>query len=565
MSIYGTLNVGKTALAASQAAIQTTGNNIANAGNADYSRQVARITSNRPQEIQRGTFVGTGVNLGGIDRQIDEALEERLRAALSDSEGGRAASNWLSRIEAVYNELGEDDISTLMSQFFNGWSELANKPQDISQRQIITQQGQTLADRLQSSRGQFDSLIKDVDSRLGAYSDQVEEISSKIAELNGQIVTAESGGGGANGLRDNRDALLKDLSKLVNVRTVQQESGSLDVFIGSTPVVIGTFNRGLSYTTRIDNDGKSVGVYELKDGSTVQINGGVLGQVAATRDTLNQTIRDLDNLAGSLVFELNKAHAQGQGLIGYQSVTGTSVVADTTVALNAAATDLPNKANNGSFVLHLRDKATGSSTSTLIKVDLDGLGGNDTTLDSLATDLNAIDGVSASISGGKLTITSDSGASELTFSQDSSGVLASLGVGGFFTGRDALDIKVSDTIKADPRLIAAARNGQPADNQTAIAIANLQNAPVNGLKGLSLKEAYQTQVNFLASKTESARQRTQSADAVVETLDAQRQAISGVSLDEEAMNLLRYQRAYQAAARVISVADELMQTLMNLV
>jgi len=116
MSIYGTLNVGKTALAASQAAIQTTGNNIANAGNADYSRQVARITSNRPQEIQRGTFVGTGVNLGGIDRQIDEALEERLRAALSDSEGGRAASNWLSRIEAVYNELGEDAVTAMAAQ-----------------------------------------------------------------------------------------------------------------------------------------------------------------------------------------------------------------------------------------------------------------------------------------------------------------------------------------------------------------------------------------------------------------------------------------------------------------
>ena len=565
MSIYGTLNVGKTALAVSQAALQTTANNIANAGNADYSRQVTRLTGNKPLEVQRGIFLGTGINLAGVDRQIDEALEERLRAAMGESEGGNAASSWLTRVEAVYNELGDDDVSTLMSEFFNGWSQLANKPQDISQRQILVQQGATLAERMRATRGQFESLIKDVDSRLTAYASEVDGIAQKIADINGQIVVAESGSGGANGLRDNRDALLKQMAQLTNIRTIPQDSGSVDVYIGSTPIILGTMNRGLSYSTIKDTNGNTQGVYKLKDGSTVPVTGGVVGMVTSTRDAMSESLKGLDSLASAMVFELNKVHSQGQGLIGYSSVTSNSVVADPTASLVSKEADLPFKPNNGSFVLHLRDKATGTLSSSLVKIDLDGLNSNDTTLDSLAADLDAIDGVTASVNGGRLVIKSDSTASELTFSQDTSGVLASLGVGGFFTGRDALDIKVSQEIIADPRRIAAAKNNEPADNQTALAIANLQGKAVSSLNGQSMKDAYDAQVNTAAGKTRAARIRAESAQTVLETLDAQRQAVSGVSMDEEAMKLMQYQRAYQAAARVVSMADEMLQTLMQMV
>src|SRR4051794_40478963 len=131
MSLLGTLQVGKSAIAVQQAALQVTGNNIANAGNADFTRQVATSAPAFDQKIQPGMFIGTGVDLTGIQRQIDEALNARLRSAVSDNQSADTTQQWLGRVESVYNELSDEDLSTGMSKFFNAWSDLANKPQDI--------------------------------------------------------------------------------------------------------------------------------------------------------------------------------------------------------------------------------------------------------------------------------------------------------------------------------------------------------------------------------------------------------------------------------------------------
>src|SRR4051812_46497197 len=131
MSLIGALNIGKNAIAVQQAAIQTTGNNIANAGNADYTRQVTGLSASKDRQIRSGVFVGTGVNLDSISRQIDEALEGRLRSSTSDNDAAQTAQTWLGQIESVFNELGDDDLSTRLSTFFGSWSNLANKPQDI--------------------------------------------------------------------------------------------------------------------------------------------------------------------------------------------------------------------------------------------------------------------------------------------------------------------------------------------------------------------------------------------------------------------------------------------------
>src|SRR5699024_242685 len=130
----------------------------------------------------------------------------------------------------------------------------------------------------------------------------------------------------------------------------------------------------------------------------------------------------------------------GQGLAGFGTVTGTYAVDDTTVALNTSDAGLKFAPSNGSFVVHVKDKTSGQVTSTLVQVDLDGLNGNDTTLDSLTTDLAGIAGVNASVSGGKLTIAADNAGVEVSFSQDNSGTLAALGINTFFTGHDARNI-----------------------------------------------------------------------------------------------------------------------------
>jgi len=280
------------------------------------------------------------------------------------------------------------------------------------------------------------------------------------------------------------------------------------------------------------------------------------------RQQIGQTIERIDALAGNLIFALNKLHSAGQGLEGFSSVLATNQVADATAALNTSQTNLPFVPTGGSFVVHVRNKSTGMVTSTLVQIDLDGAGGNDTTLNSLQADLDGVADISASIQAGKLRVAADSSAVEVSFSQDSSGVLAALGINGFFTGKNANDIAINSDIVTRPSLLAAAQNGEKGDNQTALAIAALESSALTGLDGASLKEAYQAAVNGIATQSAAAKTNAEATRVVRETLEAQRESLSGVSLDEEAINLVRQQRAFQGAARLIAAVDEMMETLL---
>ncbi len=131
----------------------------------------------------------------------------------------------------------------------------------------------------------------------------------------------------------------------------------------------------------------------------------------------------------------------------------------------------------------------------------------------------------------------------------------------FYSGSDARDIAVNATIKGQPSLLAAARNGNTGDNQTALAIAGLESAKLASLNGASLKETYQGVVNGVAVKAATATNNAEATQVVQETLDSQRESLSGVSLDEEAINLMRQQRAFQAASRVVAAVDEMLKTL----
>jgi flagellar hook-associated protein 1 FlgK len=246
-------------------------------------------------------------------------------------------------------------------------------------------------------------------------------------------------------------------------------------------------------------------------------------------------------------------------------VTAANLVDDTTAALNSEQAGMKFAANSGSFVVHVTNKATGLSTSTLVQVDLDGANGNDTTLASLQASLDGVDGINASLSGGRLSIAADTANVEFSFSQDSSGVLAALGVNNFFGGTDAHDIAISAAIKDNPSLLAAARNGEKGDNQTALAIAALEGTALSSLGGATLKETYESMINGVATSAASAKVNADATGTIRQTLAAQREALSGVSLDEEAVNMIKQQRAFQGAAKLIGTINEMMDTLLNIV
>jgi flagellar hook-associated protein 1 FlgK len=568
MSLIGALNTGKSALAVQQAALQVTGNNIANAGNADYARQVAKTAPSFDQKIQPGMFVGTGVDLTGIQRQVDEALNARIRGSTSDNQSADTIQQWLGRVESVFNELSDEDLSTQLSKFFNGWSNLANKPQDIGLRQVVLQNGESVANDFRNLRGQLTNLQKDVDDRLTALAKDADGLGTQIADLNQQIIYAEGGAsdakGGANGLRDRRDALLKQLSDLIDINTTE-DKGVVNVYVGSEPLVIGTQNLGVGLKTTTDaQDRLTTSVVFKHNNGTMQVTSGQIGALVNVKKQIQDTVDKTDKLANNLIFELNKIHASGQGLEGFRTASASFTVDDPAAALTDPDAGLKFTPKNGSFVLHVRQKGSGLETSTLVQVDLDGLNGNDTTLDSLAASINAVNGVSAAVNAGRLTVTSDTQDVELSFSQDSSGVLAALGVNNFFKGSDARDIAVNQTLKDQPALLAAAKNGNKGDNQTALAIAGLESAKLAPLNGVSLKENYQAMVNGVAVSAAAAKTNAEASRTVKETLEAQREALSGVSLDEEAINLMRQQRAFQAASRVIAAVDEMMGVLLSL-
>ena len=556
-------------MAVSQALLQTSGNNIANAGNADYTRQVASSTPGPGQQLAPGMFVGTGVDLSSVQRQIDSALESRLRGSISDSQAANTSQQWLSQIESAFNALGDSNLSTQESTFFNSWSSLANTPQDAGLRQIVLQNGDNLAQSIQQLRSQLVGIQSNAGGTVKTLVDQANALAQQVADLNGQIAVASGGSGGDNALLDQRDAAIKQLSQLMDVQTVDQANGVVNVYVGSEPLVMNADNLGISVKQSTSSGTTTNGLVTYapvfkNNGGSMNITGGQLGALAGVQKQINGAVDSLDTHAHALIFELNKLHASGQGLQGFSSTTSTNVVADATVPLNDPKSGLKFVPANGSFVLHVKQKDTGLITSTLVQVDLTGQGAG-TTLNSLQASLAAINGVTASVAAGKLTIAAASPNLEISFSQDSSGTLAALGINNFYTGNDARNIAVNKSLVSQPGLLAAAQNGDPADNQTARAIAALGSTAVASLNGQSLNDQYQTTTNGIGSAVASAKNNAQAAQSITDTLTSQRDALSGVSLDEETVNLMRQQQAFQGAARLITTIDTMMTSLFAIV
>lgn len=562
-SLNGALLIGGSALTASQAALQVTGNNIANIGNANYSREVANISDTPDQEISPGVYIGTGVDLTSIQRQVDESLNSRLNSATSDNQAATTTENYSGQIQSIFNALGSNALNSQLTSFMGDWSQLANNPTSTADRQTVIQDGQSLAQQFNGLESQLQSIQSGIGGQLTSLAANASQLAQQIATLNQQIATSSGAAGANNSLEDQRDAAISQLSQLVNVQTVDQGNGTVNVYVGSTPLVMGTSADSLQVQQSQVNGQPVYSLVFGSSGGTAQATSGQLGATLAAQTQLNTVQGQLNNLAGGLIFGLNSIYASGQGTEGYSTVTATNQVLDPTAALNSAAADLPFQPTNGSFVLTTTNTQTGLSNSTLVPVNLTG-STSDTTLDSLATSLNAITDVQATIQGGQLTISSTDPNVQISFSQDSSHVLAALGINTFFTGSMAGNLAVNSQVANNPQLLAAAQNGDPGDNSNALAIANFPNTNQSLLGNQTWNDSYNGMINQIANTSAQATNDANSTGDVVSALQAQQQAVSGVSLDEETINMLQQQRSYQGAAMFISTVNQMMQSLLDL-
>jgi len=232
MGLTSALQIGRSALAFAQSALQITGNNVANASTPGFTRQTAIASPQRNSHIGPNAFIGNGVYLSAIQRHVDEAINSRIRTALGDESFSGVRQDLLTQIETLQNELSDAGLSSGLSQFFNAWSELANNPTDPAIRSLVVQQGATLAEQVTSLRSDYTDVRAQLDPNLDIQVRHADDLAAQIAEMNSAIVQAERGQGRESSLRDQRDRLLDELSSLMPISVVQTDSGSVDVFVG---------------------------------------------------------------------------------------------------------------------------------------------------------------------------------------------------------------------------------------------------------------------------------------------------------------------------------------------
>ena len=578
MSLTGAMHIGSSALTASQLAIQVAGNNLANAATPGYSRQLAYLSPLRGDHSQPGLSVGQGVRVSDVRRQVDSALQSRLWVGVSNEAATAQAHDVLAQVESALNELSDSDLSSALSDFFNTWSERANLTKSSA---AVVQQGQQLAQFLQRLRGDLVSQREQVDDQIAAQVTRADAILEEVARLNGAIAEAETTGGVASDLRDQRDALITELSGYLDVSVVEQASGSIDVLVGSTPVVLGGKSRGLMVRRETRDGAVNLKIAVAQDQRELNVTSGRLGGLLASRGTaVDGTIDTIDTLASQLIFQVNRIHSTGGNRPGLRSTTASlgTGLADRTLALNdpanATLSGLPFQAVSGGFMVRVKNSGTGAETETYIRVDLDGRDatgaagtGDDTSAEGIRASLDGVSGISATFTAdGRLRITADSGY-EFALADDTSSALAVLGVNSYFTGTDASDIGVRDDLATNPDQLAVGqvREGQFVANGAAMQMVQLQDRTLAGLGGRSLKDHWGDEVQRLGVATQTAATGADAASLVRQNLDAQRAAVSGVSVDEESINLLTFQRQYQGAARFISVVDQMTQTLLSIV
>lgn len=461
-NIFGLMNIAQSSLYTQQQAINVTGNNIANVNTPGYTRQRLNLISKQPT-ISGTHLIGTGVTSEqGIQRFYDQFLGGQLSAQNEGLGRWEAQQDALQKIELMFDEVSGFGLSGAMSQYWNAWQDVANQPAGVVERTSLVSAGQYMAETFNNIAESLGTLREDIDLHVDSIVDEVNSMARQIAELNNKITQQEVTGHNANTLRDERDQLVFNLSKMIDIQSFEDGDGHISVAVGNGKPLV---ERTSSWTlTTADNGGVQNVLWQDSSGASVditsQIDGGELQGWLQSRDVLlDDYATRLDDLANAVMAEVNALHSTG------------------------------------------------------------------TTLDGVTT--TGVD---------------------------------------FFTGSNAGTIAVNANIVANTDLIAAASAGGaiPGDNSNAILIANLQSDSTLMPGNSTFDSFYNALVGDIGSDVQSAGFNYDHQTTMVDSLENYRLEVSGVSLDEEMVNLIQHQHAYDAAAKMINAADEMLSALMGI-
>ena len=538
-------NIARSSLQAQQQGLATVSHNIANINTKGFSRQEVVLENARPTE----GIIGSGVQVGQIRRTVDTFLENRLTAEYEDLGFIAARYGLLVQADGIVSETDDSGLSNSVTEFFNALRDVATNPESPIQRTVLLANGQTLSAEFVNQAQALNQIRSDADQEILRHVETVNGLAVRIASLNDDIFKAESSGREASDLRDQRAVIINDLAELVDIEQVQLRDG-IGINVGGQLLVSGNHANALSTIPDADNPPMHDVAFVRSDGSTFAISsklqGGKIGGLLQVRDVDVVGFQDrVDRLAASLINEFNQQHQAGFALdsttnnLFFSALTPPAPVASdtnsgTAVGTSVAITD-PTMLTFQNYEVQFSSASAFSIVNTASGATV--ITGSYTS--GVAINFDGIDVVlsGAAAAGDVYTVSVQQGAAQ----------------------RIGLAITDVDKVAASSTLL-----GVPGNNVNALALVDLHTSQQATLGNLTLNDYQAITIGNVGSATREAGLLLNTTTLEFEQLKGLRESVSGVSLDEELTNLLSFQRSFEASARMITVADELFQTILTM-
>ena len=572
-SVYG---IALSGLNAARAGLSTTSNNIANANTDGYNRQKVTFQS-RPATGGDAGFIGKGVDIKSVERVYSSFIAGQQQKAASDAAFFTAKAEQVARIDSMIAD-DASGISSALGIFFSAAQTLSTTPSDLAARQSFLSAAETLAGRFNGFNSIMDDLRLGTNLKVSDTVTQLNDATAQIAELNDRIVAAQSetfSGGPPNDLLDKRDQLIMQVAEQIQITRVNLQDGSVNLFLGNgQPLVVQTNQFPL--VTQTD----PTDIKNLLVGSEQTINGN------KTLITLDPNTLGKGALSGFLSFRETEL-SQFQNTVGLMAARfgeAVNTIQAAGVDLNGVAgTDL-FKFGSGTFnngisrvAPNLNNSTTNPTSITFRSIDLSRVSGVDYEVAIVGgAPMFRENGSSSAFAAASLVTAMPSNYYEI---RDTTGApIVSFQLNNA-TPQDgdrfvlmpvreaAANMSVAFT-RGD--LVAASSTTNPSvgNNGNIRDITALQTQRVlyqgNGASGVSVSDAFNQMVSRVGNKTREFTVAAESRESVLNQIKETRDALSGVNMDEEAANLIKFQQAYQASGRVISLSKEMFELVLNI-
>jgi flagellar hook-associated protein 1 FlgK len=378
------LTIGLSGLLVDQRLLDLTGQNITNANTPNYHRQVANLA-----ESVSGTgssAVGSGVEITGITRTVNQLLEQAVVTNTSASNNASTQLNGLNQLQS-FLATGSGSLHDALGNLFTQLEALSPQPDDPTQRQPVLSAANDVTTQLNGTVDNLNQLSSGLYDQGKTQVDTINTLTAQIAQLNQQIHDGTVGGGDTNGLLDQRDQAVANLSQLIDVRTLVQPNGEISVFTSGTPLVLNSQASALNLSV---NSQKQLVVNVTGSSEPITVSGGSLGGILALTNTILPAVgSQLDSFTRALVTQFDHIQSTGLGLNGpMTALTSQRTVTDTNRPLDAANLAFPPSA--GDLYITVTNLATGQRTLNKVPIDP-----KTQSLASIATAISAVPNMQA--------------------------------------------------------------------------------------------------------------------------------------------------------------------------